>query len=396
MPTTSARLFTFADAIEHVIDVFDTDRGRRPQRNARRAVLNAYRDFPNWHEWSYYARRGQIVTSAPYTTGTVAYDDATNTVTLTGGTWPSWAEYGEILLTSDSDTGIARYKVDRVVTTTTLTLSPYTQPGADLASQTFTLYRSLYPLPEPFIRCGPVVEIASSHWLTHVSPSEMLDRLSGNYQPQRPNMYTFRTSGLDEFGGRPQIEFGPPPAESRTYDFSYQAQTRPLFITGSAVTATTVGRALTVSSGLKAQMEGSVIRFAETDDQPTSRIGEGDSSNANLFFPYLDQAVIQTYTSSTTGIMSEAFASDYTAQSAYISDLIDIESGPMLTAFLRCVECEYVMSQYSTKEDQVRQRIAQRQQALVNAIGWDSKNMDISQEDRRPYFTRLRDFAIIE
>jgi pilus assembly protein CpaC len=76
------------------------------------------------------------VTNAPYSTGTIAYTQATRTVTLTGGTWPSWAQYGVLVI------GNVLYRVAAKPTSTTLVLTAMSNPGVDVpAGAMFTLIK---------------------------------------------------------------------------------------------------------------------------------------------------------------------------------------------------------------------------------------------------------------
>ena len=140
-------LFTFQDAVDHVSDVFDIaglDATSKHFRAAKRAVADAYRDIVRLHEWSYYERHGQITTEAEQSSSTITYDHTGGTyermVTIAAGTWPTNARYMHIIIESQ------RYKVATRESSTVITLTPDTNPGADVAAGTsYNIFRSVYP-----------------------------------------------------------------------------------------------------------------------------------------------------------------------------------------------------------------------------------------------------------
>src|SRR5690606_39277107 len=86
------------DAISHRVDTSrGTGGGTDERRIARRAVLDAYREFPLRDDWGYFKRRGQFITEASQSTGTIAYDhsggDHERMLTLSGATWPDNVRY---------------------------------------------------------------------------------------------------------------------------------------------------------------------------------------------------------------------------------------------------------------------------------------------------------------
>lgn len=76
-------LYTYADAIEHVLGYLGSDSQNDSLRDARRGILAAYREFASARRWSYYYYRGRIVTVGSFSAGTVQYTNSTRTVTYT-------------------------------------------------------------------------------------------------------------------------------------------------------------------------------------------------------------------------------------------------------------------------------------------------------------------------
>jgi hypothetical protein len=92
------------------------------------------------HEWSFLRPVLSLSLAAPYSTGTVTIVDGV--VTLAAGTFPSWAEYGEI------DVDGSSYEVDSRDGDTQVTLED-TTVDADAESD-YTLTRVVYALPGDF------------------------------------------------------------------------------------------------------------------------------------------------------------------------------------------------------------------------------------------------------
>jgi hypothetical protein len=101
------------------------------------------------HRWSFLRAEYTIATVAPYSTGTVAYDHTGGAnerqLTLSSGTWPSWAASGVVII---DDTW---YEVDTRVSNSIVTLDATNNPGADIsAGETYRLVQVEYDLPTNF------------------------------------------------------------------------------------------------------------------------------------------------------------------------------------------------------------------------------------------------------
>lgn len=387
-------LYTYQDAVEHVLDVYELERTARNVRMARRAVFNAYTRIVNVHRWSYLDRRLQVRTEASQTTGSITYDHTGGTyereVTLSGATWPDSVEFGKIIIDS------VRYDIATQESSTVITLTVDSNPGSDVAAGTsYIWFRSTYPLPIRFHRASPVVDIANSYAPSYVTPNVLLQYQSGNYSPSRPQWYTFQNE--DEYYGGMSIKFAPPPSEARTYDFMAEVRPRQLrtenYSTGtvscSAGSTTVTGSGTTFS----ADHVGCVIRFSSSATAPTSQFGTVDDGNN----PYFAQRIIQSV-STTTSLTIDTQASADTALSgvAYtISDPIDIEAGPMWVYFQRLIEEEFAKLE---RHKDLETHVALSDRELIVAMGADHKNKDMgdSSSTMRFFYSDIADWAVIE
>ena len=135
-------MLAFQDAIDHVRDFLKADASEATQRACRRAVLSTYSILAQVRDWNYYKTQYTLTTSAPYSTGTVAVTASTRVVTLSSGTWPTWAAQGTIRI------GSANYQVYSRDSGTQVTLEAANAPASNVASRTsYTIYQNQYRLP---------------------------------------------------------------------------------------------------------------------------------------------------------------------------------------------------------------------------------------------------------
>ena len=98
------------------------------------------------HRWSFLDQPWYQTTDAPYKTGTIAV--AAGVVTLTGGTWPTWAAQGELRPGGTStDAGIT-YTVNTRDSGAQLTLDDTSVTIT--AGATYNLYHATYDLPDAY------------------------------------------------------------------------------------------------------------------------------------------------------------------------------------------------------------------------------------------------------
>lgn len=364
---TNTDIATFADAVEYLLDFHEIDRTGLNQRRARAAILRAYRDLPNHHSWNYYYRQRILQTVASYSTGTIAYDHtggaSERLVTLTSGTWPSWAAFGRIIIDS------VHYEVDTRESDSAITLRSDSNPGADVAaSTTYTLYRNTYPLPADFGSPISFWDVGQNQRLQVLDQERYHHTAYLDATPSTPLWATL--SGARDHYATMQLIFGPPPNDIYSYDLLYRATPRPLNIdsysTGTVAVTSASASVTGTGTVFPTNCVGSIIRFSSSSAMPTGATG-GISGTDNLF---AFQGVIKTRTSATALVLEEVAPVTIAAGSSYvISDPLDIATGPMLTALLHMARYEF--SQYSAREDAGRIYAIYRQ-SLLEAMAADA------------------------
>src|SRR5688572_7756730 len=125
---TNTDLLTYSDLVQQILDAHGVDRSGLNERHARPAVRMAYRNLPQRHSWNYYYRQRQLQTVADYSTGTLEFDysggASERMLTLTTGTWPSWAAFGRVIIDS------VHYDVATRESDSIITLAETSNPGA--------------------------------------------------------------------------------------------------------------------------------------------------------------------------------------------------------------------------------------------------------------------------
>jgi len=134
---------TYANLVQYLIVSSYGGPQDAEQKDIKQAIIRAYDELTTMRDWSYYHVHGRVILEAPYSTGTVT--SSGTTVTLTGGTWPTWAATGAYLKVGE--------EICRVATRTSgsvIVLDSVLKLKANITGESYTLYRSVYPLPADF------------------------------------------------------------------------------------------------------------------------------------------------------------------------------------------------------------------------------------------------------
>jgi hypothetical protein len=357
------RVTTYKDLIDHCLDFLGANPDASATRDCRRAIQNGYRDLASRHRWAYYYTRGRLNTVAPFQDGTIAYSQATRTVTLTpqsSSGFPVWAGQGMLVITN------VVYEVATSPTSTTLILTQQSNPGADVApGQVYTLYQDTYPLP---VDCQAIdrlilVNNAFSMWYEH--PSSWLERQRIYRNPAVPRSYTIR--GTPDYLGSLAISFYPVPDNIYNFDYIYQRRPRPLLkdqLSAGAV-STTTGTLTVTGTGTTwdPSLVGSVVRVGSDNvNLPTGLSGS---------YPAHYERIIVAVPTTTSLTVDATFDASVGPVKYLISDPVDMEELSMLTALQRSVE--FQLSQSRNKESRA-QALADYKMALIEAMEADSRN----------------------
>ncbi len=373
------RLTTYQDLVDHLVDYVGTATGDDSVRFARRSIQDAYNHFSAIHNWSYLYTRGRVTTNPPQTLGTIQYTNSTLTVVLTGATWPSYVTQGVLVLNN------IPYAIATNPTSTTLTLPPQNNPGADIAAGTaYTLYQDAYSLPIDFTQCDEIMNINYGLRLTFEHPSQWLTFQRIYRGPATPRLYCI--TGSPGFFGAMAVRFFPPPDNQYFMDFVYKRRPRPLstILVNSGTASPTSGSTAVTGAGTlwDSTMVGASIRFSQQGNSTTPTGPSGE----NPFF--LERTVLAV--ASNTSLTVDADPAYSGTNLAYaISDPVDMEEGAMLNFMLRLCEKQMRISRRikSTPEE-----IADYQAAKMEAMEADNRSSMRQAVGAGGYPRRLRDF----
>lgn len=360
-------LTTFKDVVSQMLDFLKTNQEEKAVRDCKRAVLESYREFANAHPWMYLRQHGRINVVAPYSTGTIAYDHEGGVfdrlVTLTSGTWPSWTLYGNLRI------GTVDYRIAEVKSSTTLTLDSRLNPGEDVAAgMSYTLYRDSYTLPNDFIAANKFNLENLYGCIEYVSPSTWLHEGRSIYTTSSiPSFFTI--FGDDNTYDSLKLAFHPHFDSDQTVDFMYVRRPRDLNIYEHKDGTATVSSGGTTLSGATTNFDakhiGSVIRLSDsTSLYPGPLWGER---------PFAQERIIMGVTDANNITVDAAWTQSLAGVKYVVSDPIDIESGAMMNAFLRCCE-KNVASQRDMKE--FMSRVAYYEMVLKQAKSTDKRYIE--------------------
>lgn len=343
-------LFTFADAFDSLIAYMGAAPSAQTLRDCRQSIDGALYDLVNSHNWSYYYSVGRLNLNAPYNTGTIQYwyqDGASPFLCqLTGGTLPTWTANAVLYVNN------VVYQVDQYLTPTTFTLLPPLVPVVDLpAGTSYQLYQDTYELPVDFRAQDQSLYESVFGALQYVHPREWLFQHRWLYNSGVPSNYTIM--GDPKYANRLVARFAPLPTESRTLDFIYQRRPRPILwqnmsqgtisLTANSTVVTGMGTAFDQTMvGTGQGFGGSVLRVSSNSSVPTWMPGTN---------PAVFEAQIYSVQSATQLTIMPLTPSTvtYTNTGYMISDPLDVETGSMREAFIRC--CEWKLSQIRIMKD---------------------------------------------
>lgn len=124
------------------------------------------------HRFSWLKTDGVVAFSGYYSTGTITISGTT--VTLTGGTWPSWAASGKLQLNG---------KFYRITTRTSATVLVLTDTYSDTPAITaagYVIFRDEYTLPSNCLKFSQIIPGEQWGWGAVPVPFETLRQFQGN------------------------------------------------------------------------------------------------------------------------------------------------------------------------------------------------------------------------
>lgn len=172
------------------------------------------------HDWSFLRPTTTLTTSAPYSTGTLTI--VAGVCTLAGGTFPSWAADGELIVDGETYTVSTRDSGSQITLDDTSV--------AASAGETYQLIRPIITLPDDF---GGLIspltwQPGQANWTTlkQISEFGVRDRRQYSDVVEAPCRFAIRPKTLTAATGQ-RFEMMFDPAPDAAYIFTYTYRVRP-------------------------------------------------------------------------------------------------------------------------------------------------------------------------
>jgi len=320
----------------------------------RESINDALKEIWGQHDWPYYQGQKVIQIDAPVSTGTITYVAATRRFTITGGTWPTWAEYGTIRI------GVNNAKVAKRLSDTVIEIDPGSALLTDIVSATtYVMYRNEYPL-EGDVRKVAYVTIDSYAKipLQYTAPLEFnhpTTTVTGT-----PRYFTVQRDRRVQ--GALSIVFWPMPAIAKTVQFSYIRGPSEVRCWQENTGKITVVSGSTAVTGLNTAFDSTMA-----DMKCLLRIGKNQTevSTRNGNNPAGEEVVVESVASTTSLVALPAPQISRTAVKYEISSIMDIDEYIMGSAFTQ--QCYFELSK--------RRQVADKNiEMLVKTLGLAIKN----------------------
>lgn len=143
------------------------------------------------HRWSWLQTDGDLTFNAAYSTGTVTLTNGDATVTLTGGTWPTWAASGKFLYNGQTFRVLSRTSNSEIELTTTWA-------GTTVSGVSYDIYQNEYTLPTDCMVFGRIYPGMGWGWGSDMISidSERIYEYTNNFQASTPSWHAVRNNKL--------------------------------------------------------------------------------------------------------------------------------------------------------------------------------------------------------
>lgn len=380
-----AEILTYADAVFHLATAADSSLQEAENRRFRTAILAAYRRLTSATKWKYYHEIRRLNLDAPYNTGTVTYSTATRALTLAGGTWPTWAGSGHVVL----GTAQQVYTIASRDSDTVLTLSAHRCPTSTVSTGIgYLLYRAMYSLPADTGHLGPFFELNTAG-ACYVPPEEWLrmERMLGNVG----GPFRWTVMGDPSYFSRMAVFLDGYPTEAATFDYLAIRSPRQLRYDGIQAASRmnvlhTAGSTavMSVNKPFVGAMVGCVIRIStDAVNLPT---GWADTN------PYREQKVLTAvgsnetaaYTATVDSAWETTTPSTLTAKGvlASVTDVVDVPE-LAINAFLACCRVSFSRMNQEGGEAEAAELDYQRELIMAMSLNGSFGNTEDMVNERQ-------------
>lgn len=307
---------TLQDLVAHVMDTYDLTDNSVDMRRAIRSSLWGYQQATTRHQWTIYDSQTVMYFNEKYETGTISIDSA-GVVTLSGGTFPSWAYLGSIYLGEEKS-----YRVKTRDGDTQVTLENWT--GQSETGLTYVLRQDRVLLPDEVRQVYDVWNETEDWSLKILDPNTFRDWDKPTiYSGSDPYAATFRSVLVD---GQFKTEFRISPGASAAVELDIAYNRKPkmakVLATGLA-SATSEVVTLVSPLPLGPSIVGAILRHGG-GKAPTADFSFGIQTPQLATFEGVVSSQASTTQFTVPGI------TDFSEECIVITDILDIPEYAML------------------------------------------------------------------
>lgn len=296
----------------------------------RTAIRQALRTVSAEHQWPYYHDFMHLTTSEVYDTGEVAYVASTRTATLTGGTFPTWAGQGVLLIDSK------HARVETRVSATEVLLRADDAPPDDFTGD-YTMYQYQYTLDTDYniYKVGKI-QVDQANWIEYVPPGLFETEVRRQWLTTggRPRWFTISRDIAST--GQNLLSLWPYPTTELRCRFGFYRHPKDIrtwdYQVGQVATTASSTTITGTDTVFAAKHVGCLLRtYSDRINVPTSMDGR---------FPPVDESVVKTYTSATSITTATAMTTTQSDVAYTLSDLLDCDNTAMYEAVTYCARWE--------------------------------------------------------
>lgn len=298
---------TYTDAISAVIRAIRGHGYVASLDVVKSGVCSGMNNFFLAAHWTRYKTTTAVHCHAPQTSGTVSYDASTMTASLTGASFPAWADGCAIVIRGEYG------RIAEVLSPSTARLM--FGPDSDKTGASYVLYHDRVKLPADAVSVMAVNSRLQSH-LSTVSP----ERLQAWEVESVVSGVPYAVAVESASDGR-YLRFWPYPGQKMTYYIMYRRSPGMLLYTGReeqdyAGLVNVAGDAVSgTGTAFHSGMVGLVFRVSRNTELPTGI----DGSN-----PYAGESLVSAVTSSTAMQLRDAIG-NWSGRKYCVASLLDVD-----------------------------------------------------------------------
>lgn len=297
----------------------------------RQAIRQALRTVSASHNWPYYHDYLHLTTNATYTTGMITYTASNRTAILAGGTYPTWANQGVLIVDG---------KHARIVTRnsgTSVVLDSDDAPSSNYTGS-YTLYQYQFTLPtnDNIYRVGKL-QVDQSNWIEYIPPAFFETEARYRYMTTggRPRWFTISRDRLNT--GQKVLSLWPYPTTELRIRMGYIRHPRDILVwdyqNGQVETDSGSTSVIGTNTAFSSIHEGAVIRtYSDRTNIPTGYDGA---------YPPVDEAVIDEVLDATHLDTKASLTTTQEDVSFTISDLVDVDNTILYDVVSQCARLEF-------------------------------------------------------